>query len=266
VLLSNQNALKLDDVKFALKRVSITIHHGLFMNLKESNPIEILEYAVANKLVFAYMKKKHNARMVFDPTYPEIDETRFQAQDWSNTYGNVKEAIPLNAPEPLGKAVVLQCYVDADHAADKPTRRSRTGILIFLNMAPITWFLKRQNSVETSTFGSEFFCACKAATEMCRGLRYKCHMMGIPLDGPGYMYCDNNSVVCNTTMLPESTLNKKKSNSIAACHCVREAVVAMGEMISTYEPTETNISDLMTKALPGGARQTTLVRRILYDI
>jgi hypothetical protein len=47
--------------------------------------------------------------MVFDPTYPEIDETRFQAQDWSNTYGNVKEAIPLNAPEPLGKAVVLQC-------------------------------------------------------------------------------------------------------------------------------------------------------------
>jgi hypothetical protein len=38
--------------------------------------------------IFAYMKKKHNARMVFDPTYPEIDETRFQAQDWSNAYGN----------------------------------------------------------------------------------------------------------------------------------------------------------------------------------
>lgn len=86
--------------------------------------------------------------------------------------------------------------------------------MIFLNMAPITWFLKRQNSVESSTFGSEV-CACKVATEMCRGLRYKLRMMGIPLDGPTYMYCDNNSVVCNTTM-PESTL-KKKSNSIAYC-------------------------------------------------
>ena len=211
--------------------------------------------------VFAYLKKKHNARMFFDPTYPEIDETRFQAQDWSNAYGNVEEAIPPNAPEPLGKAVVMQCYVDADHAADKLTRRSRTGILIFLNMAPITWFSKRQNSVETSTFGSEF-CACKVATEMCRGLRYKLRMMGIPLDGATYMYCDNNSVVCNTTM-PESTL-KKKSNSIAY-HCVREAV-AMREIIITYEPTDTNVSDLMTKALPGGERRTTLVRRILYDI
>jgi hypothetical protein len=169
--------------------------------------------------------------MVFDPTYPVIDETRFQAQDWSNAYGNVKEAIPLNAPEPLGKAVVLQCYVDADHAAEKLTRRSQTGILIFLNMAPITWFSKRQKSVETSTFGSEI-CACKkVATEMCRGLRYKLRMMGIPLDGLGYMYCDNNSVVCNTTMA-ESTL-KKKSNSITY-HCVREAVATMGEIITTY--------------------------------
>jgi hypothetical protein len=201
--------------------------------------------------------------MVFDPTYPEIDETRFQAQDWSNAYGNVKEAIPLNAPEPLGKAVVLQCYVDANHAADKLTRRSQTGILIFLNMAPITWLSKRQNSVETSTFGSEF-CVCKVATEMYRGLCYKLRMMGIPLDGPGYMYCDNNSVVCSTTM-PESTL-KKKSNSIAKYHCVREAV-AMGEIIITYEPTETNIlSYLVTTALPGAARWMTLVRRILYDI
>jgi hypothetical protein len=87
-------------------------------------------------------------------------------------------------------------------------------------------------------------------------------MMGIPLDGPGYMYCDNNSVVCNTTM-PELTL-KKKSNSIAY-HCIREAV-AMGEIIITYERMETNISDPMTKALPGGAPWMTLVRRILYDI
>lgn len=112
--------------------------------------------------IFAYIKKKHNGRMVFDPTYPEIDKTRFPEQDCSNTYGDVKEAIPSNAPKPLVKPVVMQCYVDADHAADKLTRRSQTGILIFLNMAPITWFSKRQNYVETSTFGSEF-CACKVS-------------------------------------------------------------------------------------------------------
>jgi hypothetical protein len=119
--------------------------------------------------IFAYMKKKHNAnRMMFDPSYPEIDETRFQAQEWLNAYGNVKEVVPLNAPDPLGKAVVMQCYVDTDHTADALTCRSCTDILIFLNMPPITWFSNCQNSVETSTFSSEF-----CATEMCRGLCYK---------------------------------------------------------------------------------------------
>lgn len=77
------------------------------------------------------------------------------------------------------------------------------------------------------------------------------------------MYCDNNSVVCNNTTMPEWTL-KKKSNSIAY-HCVREAA-AMGELIIAYEPTKTNVSDLMTKALPGGECRMTLVRRMLYDI
>ena len=28
--------------------------------------------------IFAYMKARHNSRMVFDPTYPFIDKTNFQ--------------------------------------------------------------------------------------------------------------------------------------------------------------------------------------------
>ena len=55
-------------------------------------------------------------------------------------------------------------FVDADHAGDLVTRRSRTGFIVFLNNAPIYWSSKKQNSVETSTFGSEFV-AMKQATE-----------------------------------------------------------------------------------------------------
>jgi hypothetical protein len=130
-----------------------------------------------------------------------------------------------------------------------------------MNLAPIVWYSKRQNSVETSTFGSEFV-AMKVATETLRGLRYKLRMMGIPLSGPSYVFGDNQSVLCNTTA-PESML-KKKSNAIAY-HCVGEAV-AMEEIITAYEPTDTNIGDLMTKALPGGERRTRLLRRVLYHI
>jgi hypothetical protein len=56
-------------------------------------------------------------------------------------------------------------------------------------------------------------------------VRYKLRMMGIPIDGPSYVYGDNMSVL-HTTSNPESTL-KKKSNSIAY-HLVRESV-AMDE-------------------------------------
>jgi hypothetical protein len=43
------------------------------------------------------------------------------------------------------------------------------GIIIFLNGAPIPWYLKRQNTIELSMFGSEFV-AMKIATEMVEGI------------------------------------------------------------------------------------------------
>ena len=94
--------------------------------------------------VFAYLKNKHNARLVFDPTYPDINLDDYELnQDWTKFYGNVKEEVPENAPEPLGKEFIMRAYVDADHAGDKLTRRSRTGYIVFLNMAPIYWFSKK---------------------------------------------------------------------------------------------------------------------------
>jgi hypothetical protein len=99
--------------------------------------------------------------------------------------------------------------------------------------------------------GAKFkFVALKIATEVLCGLRYKLRMMGIPIAGPSYVYCDNNSVVMNTSR-PASTL-KKKSNSIAY-HCVREAVAADAQRV-TYENTKTNLADILTKPLPGGTQ------------
>jgi hypothetical protein len=86
-----------------------------------------------------------------------------------------REAIPPNMPEPRGREVEITCFVDADHAGDKVTRKSQTGILTFLNSAPVQWYSKRQNCVETSTFGSEFI-AMKTAVEQIEALRYKLRM------------------------------------------------------------------------------------------
>jgi len=156
--------------------------------------------------IYSYLRNKHNARMCFDPTYPEIDMGSFKECDWKTFYGNMKEAIPPNAPEVRGKEVDLRLYVDSDHAGEEVTCRSRTGFFIFLNMAPVVWFSKRQPTVEKSVFGAEFV-AMKNGMETLRGLQYKLRMMGVPLSGPSFIYCDNMSVIHNTQR-PELMLCK----------------------------------------------------------
>lgn len=214
--------------------------------------------------IFAYLKKYHNTEMVFDPSDPVIDQDQFEPRDWSSSeFGHVegKEELPPKMPEPRGRGFIMRAKVDADHASDTVTRRSRTGFLAYLNSAPIYWWSKKQNSVESSSFGSEFT-AMKQCCEYLRGLRYKLRMMGIPCEGPAYIYGDNQSVLANTT-IPDSTL-KKKSQSIAY-HFVREGS-ARDEWRTTYVSTHDNEADLLTKQLPSGEKRKNFVRNILHHI
>jgi hypothetical protein len=89
--------------------------------------------------VMGYLRCKHNTRLVFYPTYPTIDLSLFPTYDWSEFYGDVWEALPPNMPEPLGKDIDVHMMCDSDHAREKRTQRSRTGFLIFCNMALIDW-------------------------------------------------------------------------------------------------------------------------------
>ena len=199
--------------------------------------------------------------MVLDPMYTSIEMSSFKECDWREFHGNVSEPMPPNMPEPRGKEVEVRLCVDSDHAGDQLVRRSRTGYFVYLNSAPLVWFSKRQPTVETSVFGAEFV-AMKNGMEAVRGLRYKLRMMGIPIEGPAFVYGDNMSVVHNTQR-PESML-KKKSNSICY-HAVRESV-AMGESITAHVSTHFNPSDICTKVLPGGNKRDNLVGMVLYDL
>ena len=143
-------------------------------------------------------------------------------------------------PELRGLGFIMCVKVDTDHASDTMTRRSRTGFLVYLNCAPIYWWSKKQNSVESSSFGSEFI-AMNQCCEYVRGLRYKLRMMGISCEDPMFIYGNNQSVLANTT-IPDSTL-KKKSQSIAY-HFVQEGA-AQDEWRMTYINTHENEADLL---------------------
>ena len=215
--------------------------------------------------VFKYLKDHKRSKMVFDPSYVDINDDHlpveerasFKAKFMKELYPDAVEDKPLNAPKPRGRPVQITCFVDADHAGDRVTRRSRTGILIFVNKAPVVFFSKRQNTVETSTFGSEFV-AMRHAVEMIKALKYKLLMFGIEIIDTK-VFGDNNSVIINSSV-PESTL-KKKHHSVNYNY-VREAVAAGMALIFKVD-TGSNLADLFTKLLNKDTRKE-MVQSILY--
>ena len=176
--------------------------------------------------IFRYLQKnlpKNPGRLAFDPTMELEDEKIFEGssnkKDWQDFYPDAEEAMPSNMLEPLGKPVHVRVWVDANHAGNLANRRSHSGTLVYVNNALIINYSKRQNTVESSSFGSELV-ALRIATDMIEAMRYKLRCFGIPIMGPATVLCDNKSVVTNASV-PASVLNKRHN---AICyHRVREA-------------------------------------------
>ena len=155
--------------------------------------------------------------------------------------------------EPQRLSMSIHCFVDANHASEKTTRRLMTGILFFCNRAPIIWYSKQQNGVETSTFASEFT-SMNNVVELIAVLRYKLRMFGVPIDRLTDMFT-NNEAVYKTTSMPGSQLRNK--HHIIAYHMRIESVVSGASRIAK-EDTETNLAALFTKVLPRPRRELLL--------
>ena len=107
-------------------------------------------------LALHYLKENPKQRIVLDPLVNTVNKEAFnQDADGVAFYGKVKEEDPLDMPEPLGKPVTITVFVDADYASNTVTRRPMTGIVIFVNNAPIITYSKKQSTVEAGTFGLE---------------------------------------------------------------------------------------------------------------
>ena len=80
--------------------------------------------------------------------------------DWeASFYGNIHEDIPKDFLAPLVNIITLSHYGDAHLYPDITLGCSVTGILHLVNQTPIEWYSKKQATVETATYGSEFIAA-----------------------------------------------------------------------------------------------------------
>ena len=208
--------------------------------------------------VLSYLKTFPNGKIVFDTHIPIPEPTSDDEYNWDEFYPDAREELPHDMPSPRCRPVSITAYVDADHAHDLVTRRSVTGIIIYLNNTPIRSICKRQTTVETSTYGAELV-ATKVAVEAIMELRYQLRMVGVPIEGPAILYGDNMSVVLSTSV-PSSVLKKKM---LALCyHRVREAIAAR-IIVYKHIRSKHNKADIFTKPL-GTQAFHNLVKDIVF--
>ena len=72
---------------------------------------------------FAFLKKKHNSEMVFDPNDSDVDDAHLSKEDLNGTvYGEFHEDLPPDAPQGRGFGFKMRALVDSDHADNSITR------------------------------------------------------------------------------------------------------------------------------------------------
>jgi hypothetical protein len=126
--------------RWVIKLGCINIHHEVsLLSQYEANPgvghLEALYH------VFAYMKSHLViGHVAFDPKTPVVDKLAFNnGADWKEFYGKVPEELPPKMPKQWGQRITISAFVDANHAGNKVTRHSHTGIIIYVQNAPILW-------------------------------------------------------------------------------------------------------------------------------
>ena len=211
------------------------------------------------KRICGYLSKFRNAFIRIRTEEPDYSDLPSKDYDWSRSvYGDVKERRAPDAPEPKGKFVTTTTYKDANLYHDLSTGRAVTGVLHFLNQTPIDWFTKKQETVETATYGSEF-AAARTAIQQIAALRQALQYLGVPIRESSYLFGDNESVV-KSGSIPHSQLSKR--HHALAYHYTREAVAS--KMVAFHHiPGDMNPADVLSKHW-GHSQVYSLLRPLLF--
>ena len=133
------------------------------------------------KRIYSYAIRTKDYAISFSTDQPDYSFLPDQDFEWTySVYGNDQEILPDNMPDPLGEAVTTMTAMDANLNHCLTTGKSLTGCLHFVNKIPVDWYSKKQATVETPTYGSEFVAA-KTATKQImvirQTLRYLCQIL-----------------------------------------------------------------------------------------
>jgi hypothetical protein len=138
----------------------------------------------------------------------------------------------------------LEAYVDADWAL-QPHRHSMSGYTVLLHSSLVAWSARKQSIIALSTAEAEYI----ALTAVMHEILYLQALIAElyePLVPPIPVYCDNQGAIA----LASNNKFHTRTKHIDLCYHYVRSLVWSGILNLQYCPTEDNIADIFTKALP----------------
>lgn len=140
----------------------------------------------------------------------------------------------------------LNCFADADHAADVDTRRSISGYIITLGAGAVAWRSRKQTTVADSTTAAELIATSEACKELIWLQRLLSHIDANTQRKAPKVFVDNQSTI--TVALNEKPLSRLKW--LALKHFLVRDLVRTKEVELKYIESENQVADPLTKSLP----------------
>lgn len=140
----------------------------------------------------------------------------------------------------------LTCYADADHAGDQSNRRSTSGILVFINSAPVCYRAQQQSVASLSTAEAEYIAAASCVQELIWAKDFL-RELEVIMDDNALLRCDNQSAI---KLIKNPELHQRTKHIDIRYHFIRERYQD-GYFNVEYVPTEEQLADLFTKSLTG---------------
>ena len=137
--------------------------------------------------LFGYLKKNPNRRIVLDSRPLLVDDglrTSSFHPDFLDDYPDAKEDVGTDFPTTYGPEL------------ETVTRRSISGLIVFVGSTPVIWQSKQQGCIARSTYCADLI-SMRTAVEEAISIRYMLRCLGIPVTKPTDLYGDNFGVIQN---------------------------------------------------------------------
>ena len=140
--------------------------------------------------------------------------------------------------------VIVTLLADSDYAADLDTRRSRTGVAMYIDLCLVHWRSRLQSSVSLSTAESEFM-ALGDAVQSGIWLQNLLQELGVEYVLKSTIFCDNQAAVA----IGHNPSHAKYAKHIDIRWFFVRDMVKAGRFNIVYINTDENIADIFTKPL-----------------